>query len=96
MFLSGLGWPLPGLSEFSPEHRLLLKLAGPFQLSLLSHFFLYFRSLNSIFCSDFFSFFQLFLRLATNSFKFGLCELVFQVLNTSLKLFSFILILFSY
>ena len=28
---SRLGWHLPGLSEFPPEHRLLLLLAGPFQ-----------------------------------------------------------------
>ena len=58
---SRLGWHLPGLSEFPPEHRLLLRvlLAGPFQLffAIYITFFLY----TSVFTPppppSFFSFF---------------------------------------
>ena len=72
-FLGGLGWHLPGLSEFPPEHRLLLRLAGPFQL-----FFPFYTFFVLAFSPFHFSF-LLFLRFSTTiSVKFGLCELVFS------------------
>ena len=46
---AGLGWHLPGLSQFPPEYRLLLLLAGPFQLFFAFYAFLYLCFLNFIF-----------------------------------------------
>ena len=57
-FLSGLGWHLPGLSEFPPEHRLLLLHAEPFQLFFAIYNFVYTCVFNSFFFSRFFRFFS--------------------------------------
>ena len=76
--LGGLGWRLPGLSELPPEHRLLVLLAGPFQLLFALYTFFVLLVFSQF---HFFSLLQLFLRFSTLSFKLDLCEFVFQVFN---------------